>query len=503
MHPALLWRDGVIVHANPALARQMRVSSPDALVGRSVTEFLPPEMEPIWSDRVQRLSDPSANLGIQEYSIRRDDGTVFVAEVFSKPTLFGGQPTFETIVIDVSERVASAEAVRLALVEIEAQLQARTEEFQRAMQISEERWRFALEGSGEGVWDWDPVTNLTYFSPRWKAMIGFEDQEVPNTFDAWASRLHPADLDPTLAALQRHFHQETPTYTAEFRMRCKDGAYKWIQARGKVLSWSDDGRPLRVVGTHTDISARKAAEAEIARLHQDLAQRASDLEAANRELEAFTYSVSHDLRGPLRAVDAMAYLLLEDHGESVGEVGREMIERIRSAAKGMNQLIDDLLRLSRVARAPVHREKVDVTAMTEEIVRQLQVHGADRVCVFEIEPGLTIDSDPGLTRILLENLLDNAWKFTGGCQGSIQIERGGRLGSVRIRDNGVGFDMGFASKLFEPFQRFHGKREFEGSGIGLATVKRIVDRHGGWIEAKSSPGDGATFEFALSPASEE
>gem|GEM_PF-3688863 len=450
-HPALLWRDGIILHANPALARQMGVATPDALIGRSVTEFLPPEMEPVWSERIRRLGDPSVQLGTQEYRIRRDDGTDFVAEVFSRPTLFGGESVIETIVIDVSSHVASAEAARQALEEIEAQLRARTEEFQRAMQISEERWRFALEGSGDGVWDWDPVTNQTFFSARWKEMIGYEEDEIPNTFDAWASRLHPADLDATLAALQRHFHQEVPAYAAEFRMRCKDGSYKWIQARGKVLSWSEDRRPLRVVGTHSDISVRKAAEAEIARLHQDLAERAAELESANRELEAFTYSVSHDLRGPLRAVDAMAYLLLEDYGATIGAEGTEMIDRIRSAAKGMNQLIDDLLRLSRVARTPLHRESIDLTAMTEEIVQQLRVRSRDRTCVFEIEPELRIEGDSGLTRILLENLLDNAWKFTHGRPGRIQVMRGSSPESIVVGDNGVGFDMRYASKLFEPF----------------------------------------------------
>jgi signal transduction histidine kinase len=233
-----------------------------------------------------------------------------------------------------------------------------------------------------------------------------------------------------------------------------------------------------------------------------LAERASrDLEDANRELEAFSYSVSHDLRAPLRSIEGFSQILLEDYADKLDEEGEDYLGRIRAASRRMALLIDDLLDLSRVSRRPLRRGLVDLSAQTREIAAELGASQPEREVEFVIADGLTANGDARLLRLALENLLGNAWKFTSK-EGRARIEFGSTTleGGERVyfvRDNGVGFDEAYAGKLFGAFQRLHGAEEFEGTGIGLVTVQRIVRRHGGRVWAKGKVGEGATFFFTL------
>ena len=238
---------------------------------------------------------------------------------------------------------------------------------------------------------------------------------------------------------------------------------------------------------------RRQAEAALQRLNARLA-------AANAELEAFSYSVSHDLRAPLRAIDGFSHALLEDAGERLTRDDQALLARVRAGAQRMAQLIDDLLRLARISRLPLAIREVDLSALAETIARELWARDPDRPVRCEIEPGLHARGDGQLLRIVLENLLGNAWKFTRR-QPAPRIELGTENGGPErvyfVRDNGAGFDMTFADKLFGPFQRLHSEREFEGTGIGLATVARVVHIHGGRIWAESELGRGAIFRFTL------
>jgi signal transduction histidine kinase len=233
-----------------------------------------------------------------------------------------------------------------------------------------------------------------------------------------------------------------------------------------------------------------------------LAERASrDLEEANRELEAFSYSVSHDLRAPLRSIEGFSQILLEDYADKLDEEGEDYLGRVRAASRRMALLIDDLLDLSRVSRRPLRCELVDLSAQTREIAAELGKSQPEREAEFVIADGLTANGDPRLLRLVLENLLGNAWKFTSR-EEKVRIEFGsatleGRERVYFVCDNGVGFDETYAGKLFGAFQRLHGPDEFEGTGIGLATVQRIVRRHGGRVWAEGEVGDGATFFFTL------
>jgi light-regulated signal transduction histidine kinase (bacteriophytochrome) len=224
----------------------------------------------------------------------------------------------------------------------------------------------------------------------------------------------------------------------------------------------------------------------------------AEVEHANQELEAFSYSVSHDLRAPLRAIDGFSEALLQDYGGTLNDEGRGYLERVRSAAQRMAHLIEDLLGLSRITRAPLRRESVNVTAMGRQILAELREREPQRRVESIVAEDLVATADARLLAVVLENLLGNAWKFTAKQPvAQIEVGRDERVSAFFVRDNGAGFDLKQAAKLFTPFQRLHAETEFEGTGIGLATVQRIVARHGGRIWAEASSGHGAAFFFTL------
>ncbi len=259
-----------------------------------------------------------------------------------------------------------------------------------------------------------------------------------------------------------------------------------------------------VISDIRDITVRKKMEEEVRRLNIDLErriiERTNELAAANKELEAFSYSVSHDLRAPLRSMDGFSQALLEEYTGKLDDQGKDYLGRIRAASQRMAQLIDDMLSLSRVTRSEMHRERVDMGAVAQSIAAELRRAQPERKAEFVVSPGLYADGDAHLLRIALENLLRNAWKFSGK-KPEARIEFGVKEYDGRsaffVRDNGAGFDMAYAGKLFGAFQRLHGMKEFPGTGIGLSIVMRIIHRHGGRIWAEGEVEKGATFYFTL------
>ena len=283
-------------------------------------------------------------------------------------------------------------------------------------------------------------------------------------------------------------------------------------------------KPRRTAG-HVE-AMRAQEERDTQELLRDLRRKSAELAAANEELEAFSYSVSHDLRAPLRSITSFSQILLEDHRDQLGEEGRSHLDRIVRAAGRMSLLIDDLIELSRASRGELLRTEVDVSAVADDVVEELEQAEPHRDVEVAVERGLEVWADPRLLRVALVNLIGNAWKYTAraehariefgalpraGNNGASSAARAGsdHSGSVGavdagpivffVRDNGVGFDMANADRLFAPFQRLHSADDFPGSGVGLATVRRIINRHGGRIWAESTPGQGATFYFTLNP----
>ncbi|MGV1097978.1 c-type heme family protein [Thiovibrio sp. JS02] len=266
---------------------------------------------------------------------------------------------------------------------------------------------------------------------------------------------------------------------------------------------------LRTRELELEVAERRRAEAEVRNaneiLEERVTERTAQIAAANRELDAFAYSVSHDLRAPLRGIDGFSLALLEDYGDRLDDTARDYMQRVRAGCIRMGDLIDDMLRLSRLSRGEIHAQDVDLSAMAEEIVAELRKTTPARQVAVEITPGIMVRGDAVLLRAVMDNLLGNAWKFTGKIPAARIVVgelREGDRKVVFVRDNGAGFDMAYAGKLFGAFQRLHSPQEFEGTGIGLATVQRIIHRHGGEIRAEGEVGHGATFYFSLEKAEE-
>jgi signal transduction histidine kinase len=253
-----------------------------------------------------------------------------------------------------------------------------------------------------------------------------------------------------------------------------------------------------------ELVVRKQAEAEVRTLNAELElrveERTAELKAANRELEAFSYSVSHDLRAPLRAMDGFSRILARQYENLLDDDGRHLLQRVRQNAEQMAELIDDMLRLSRITRADLRITRVDLTSMAREILESMHTAEPDRNVEIKVTSGLRVNADERLLRVALENLIGNAWKFTSKTDKAcieIGVDVVGNEPIFFVKDNGVGFSMEYANKLFGPFQRLHTVEEFPGTGIGLAIVQRIFNRHGGRIWAESKPGEGASFYFTL------
>jgi len=379
-------------------------------------------------------------------------------------------------------------------------LQRRTEDLRQ----SEERFSLAMRGANDGLWDWNLVTNDVYLSPRWKGMLGYRDDELENSLDTWRRLLHPDDRAETQRMVQKYVEGTRSGFHIEFRLRTKEGSYRTILSR--AFPMTQNGKPIRLVGTHVDLTERKRAEEQIRELNRNLEQRVehrtAQLRLANEELESFAHTVSHDLRAPLRSIKGFTTALEEDFGKDLPEGARDSFYRIRNAAQRMGNIIEGMLTLSRISKGQTHFAKVDLSSLAEEIVRELRHLDPGRAVVVEIDPGMRVWGDKRLLQSLLWNLLENSWKYTSESPDAWisfrQLrEENGEEGNFCVKDNGAGFEASDPDLTFQPFHRFHTQSEFSGEGIGLATVKRIIARHGGRVWAESGRGQGTAVSFTL------
>jgi PAS domain S-box-containing protein len=373
----------------------------------------------------------------------------------------------------------------------------RRHEAERSLIHNEERFRLMVSGVKDyAILMLDPEGNVASWNVGAERTKGYTSEEI---LGKHFSIFHePEDVKAGKPdRLLKIAEEEGRTEDEGWRVR-KDGSRFW--ANVIVTALRDENGTLRGFSKVTrDMTERRRAE-------QALESHNIQLAAANKELQAFSYSVSHDLRAPLRSIDGFSLALLEDYEAKLDSEGKNYLQRIRAATVRMGQLIDGMLNLARISRAGLVREEVDLSRLAREIVSELENSEPERKATFEISPALPVRGDRLLLRVVLENLLNNAWKFTSHTANaciSVGSSANGSQPVHFVRDNGAGFDMQYASKLFGVFQRLHRDSEFPGNGVGLATVQRIIHRHGGRIWAEGSLGGGATFYFVLGSQLEE
>jgi PAS domain S-box-containing protein len=418
---------------------------------------------------------------------------------------FGGeQDVFPPEQLEIAQEVATQLAIAIVHARLFERVKRHAEELETAnAQLRESERRFSdLLGNVQLISVMlDREARITYCNEYLLLLTGWRHEEVIGR--SWVELFIPpesGDLKNRLAVLLadqpegRHGDNQIVTRSGERRL---------IRWNNSVLR-SAAGEVIGVASIGEDITERKRAEQEIrdlnASLERRIAERTQQLEASNKELESFTYSVSHDLRAPIRAIDGFARMLQEDQAERLDAEGRRLLDVVRANSKQMGQLIDDLLAFSKLGRQEPAKSSVDMAALVREVIAGLNGTALPRIETLGIPPAA---ADRALLKQVWLNLLDNAIKYSGKRQDA-RVEIGGRQEAGEslywVRDNGVGFDMRYAGKLFGVFQRLHGADDFPGTGVGLAIVQRVVSRHGGRVWAEAKPGEGACFYFTLPEA---
>jgi PAS domain S-box-containing protein len=470
-----------IVDCNPT-ACEMHGYRPDELVGRSVDII---EARPWARESAQNWIDElRVKFRVEGYGQhRRKDGTIFDIEFFTSLIVINGRE----LVIGM-DRDASA-----------------SRKAERALRESEERWQLAIAGSNEGVWDWNIETGAVWLSPRWKEMLGFADNEIPNNRENWLTRIHPDDLGRMQAELQRHLRQQTELFQCEYRMRRRDGGLCWVIARGKA-HFSSDGRALRMLGTHTDITSQKETE--------DALRRAKEAaEAADRAKSDFLAVMSHEIRTPMNGVIGFTNLLLDT---ALTAEQRDWLLTIRSSGESLVTLINDILDFSKIesGHMELERHPLNVRRCLEEVLDLLWSRAGEKKIellhwIDEDVPDWIVTDGTRLRQVLV-NLIGNAIKFTDRGEVEIRVSTvaaavGGptRL-AFAVRDTGEGIPADRVSRLFKPFSQADSSttRRYGGTGLGLAISRRLAQLLGGEIELASSSSEGSCFRFTiLAPAS--
>ncbi len=478
------------------------------ITGKNLPELIIPG--DLRGEREQIIRDALSGkniTGIETTRLRKDGSRFDVSLTFS-PIKDSNNNTIglSGIIRDITERKRIEEALRKAYDEVEFRVQERTAELadaNKALQAEIEERRRAEDAVKAERQRFNDILEMLpvylvllttdYHVPFANRFFRerFGESHGRSCFEYLFGRSEPCEICETFSVLKtmESHHWE---WTGPDSRNYDIFDFPFTETDGTTL----------ILEMGIDITERKKAEGEIRMLNSELErrvmERTAQLEAANKELEAFSYSVSHDLRAPLRSIDGFSQALLEDYTEKLDMQGKDYLARVRGASQRMSQLIDDMLILSRVTRREMKSETVDLSALSNSIAAELTKAQPERQVEFIIAPGLVINGDGELLRAMLENLLGNAWKFTSkhAC-GKIEFGVSEYEGKPAyfVRDDGVGFDMAYADKLFKAFQRLHGSNEFPGTGIGLATVKRIIQRHGGEIWAKGEVGKGATFYF--------
>ncbi|GEM_PF-2967216 len=471
-------RDGKIADVNQATEAVTGVSR-ERLIGSDFsTYFTQPEMAR------QGYEQVFAEGKVTDYGLAIRHASGRVTDVLYNASVFKNE-------------AGEVEGVFAAARDITRRKQAEDE-----LRLSRERLALAQKAGHSGTFDWDIQNNVNHWSAEVEEVYGIAPGEFGGTYEDWEALVVPEDLITTKKAIEESL--KTGAFASEWRIRRRnDGEIRWITARAKVI-FDDNGKPQRMLGLNMDVTERKQAEEEVQRLNRELEQRVmlrtAQLEGANKELEAFTYSVSHDLRAPLRHISGFSKLLTEEYGSTLAPEAQHHLQRIEEGTRRMGLLVDDLLNLGRIGRHEVRLQVTGLNSIVNETLVDLKSECEGRQLEWKIGTLPFVECDPALMKQVFQNLLSNAVKFTRPrSQAVIEVGQKDQDGGavVFVRDNGVGFNVKYADKLFGVFQRLHRPEDFEGTGVGLATVQRIIQKHGGRIWAEAELDKGATFYFTV------
>jgi PAS domain S-box-containing protein len=366
-----------------------------------------------------------------------------------------------------------------------------------------ELFELAAKATNDVLWDWNLMTQELWWGENFYSRFGYAREEIASDISAWKTRIHPEDLERVTRGIEESIEQRKENWEAQYRFRKSSGQYAIIHDRG-YIKLRADGTPKRMVGAMIDITNETEAYKEILRLNEEMkqlvARRNIEIASATSALEAFSYSVSHDLRAPIRHIIGFVELLKRSNGDRLNDEGLRYLARIIESGKRMGDLIEALLALSRLGRVEMQITQLNLAAMVEALQRDFSIELSGRRVEWKINPLPNLFGDEILIRQVFVNLIDNAVKYTRLKEVAIiaiGAEDRGDAWEFFIKDNGVGFDMKYSHRLFQVFQRLHSEKEFEGFGVGLANAHRIIGLHGGTIWAEAELDKGATIFFTL------
>lgn len=487
----ILNEEGRITAANPAIEKMLGYER-DALLGVIPIEFTHPDDRKSDLKLFNDVIDGKIVSYKKEKRLIRRDGEVVWVRVTASGIRLREQSFVVAMTEDITERKKAEAELQMLAAELENRVHERTAQLEAAnLRLKELEFIVNKSSSVAFLWKAQEGWPVEYVSEN-VVQFGYTPDDLMSGRIKYASIIHKDDIDRIANELEYYAAENKNEFIQEYRILAASGELRWVEDNTWVRRDSD-GRITHYQGIILDVTKRKQAE-------EERMERTLQLEELNKEMEAFSYSVSHDLRSPLRSIDGFSLALIEDYIDKFDPQGKDYLQRIRTGAQRMGMLIDDMLRLSRLSRSEMSIEDIDLSAMANQIASDLKEREPDRFVNFVIEPGMIIKGDKNLMRMALENLMDNAWKFTSKVTEAI-IQVGLTCHDDEsvyfVKDNGAGFDMSYAPKLFTPFQRLHSVTDFPGSGIGLAIVRRVIHRHEGRIWAESSVGQGAAFYFTI------